>query len=80
MALGFLVPPVMDAMIYLICSGFRIRVVSEDVVSPWAAVASIVFRRVLPRSLISSDLIGPGGSGVVRLGIREMSERGPRRS
>jgi len=55
-------------MICLICSGFRIGVVSEDVAPPCSAVAAIVFRRVLPGSSVSSDPIGDGGSGVVGLG------------
>jgi len=55
-------------MICLICSGFRIGVVSEDVASPCSAVVPIVFRCVLPRSSVSSDPLGDGGSGLVGLG------------
>ena len=55
-------------MICLICSGLRIGVVSEKVVPPCSVVASIVFRRVLPCSSVSSDPLGDGGSGVVGLG------------
>jgi len=43
-------------------------VVSEDVAPPCSAVATIVFRRVLPCSSVSSDPLGDGGSGVVGLG------------
>ena len=67
LSLGFLRPPLKDAMIYLICSGFRIGVVSADVPPPCSTVAAIVFRRVLPCSSISTDAIGDGGSGVVVL-------------
>jgi len=45
-------------MIWLICSGFRIGVVFEDVTPPGVAVAAMVFRRVLRRSAVSSDTIG----------------------
>ena len=55
-------------MIWLICSRLRIGVVSEGVAPPCSAVAAIVFRLVLPASSVSSDPIGDGGSGVVRLG------------
>ena len=55
-------------MICLICSGFRIGVVSEDVAPPDSAVAAIVDRRVLPGSSVASDPLGEGGSGVVGLG------------
>jgi len=55
-------------MICLICSGFRIGVVSEDVAPLCSVVAAIVFRRVHPGSSVSSDPIGDGGSGVVGLG------------
>ena len=55
-------------MICLICSGFRIGVVSEDGALPCSAVATIVFCRVLPCSSVSSDSLGDGGSGVVGLG------------
>jgi len=55
-------------MICLICSRLRIGVVSEDVAPPCSAVTTIVFRRVLPGSSVSSDPIGDGGSGVVGLG------------
>jgi len=55
-------------MICLICSWFRIGVVSEDVAVPYAAIAAIVFRCVLPCSSVSSDPLGDGGSGVVGLG------------
>jgi len=68
LALGFLGPPLKDVMICLICSGFRIGAVSEDVAPPCSAVAAIVFPRVLPPSSVSSDPIGDGGSGVVGLG------------
>jgi len=54
-------------MICLICSGLRIEVVSEEVAPSCSAVASIVFRRVLPGSSVSSDTIHDGGSGVVGL-------------
>jgi len=43
-------------------------VVSEDVTPPCSAVAAIVFRRVLPRSSVSSNPLDDGGSGVVGLG------------
>ena len=66
--MGFLVPPLRDVMICLICSGLRIGVVSEDVAPPCSVVSAIVFRRVLPGSSVSSDPIGDGGSGVVGLG------------
>jgi len=68
LALGFLVPPLKDAMLCLICSWFRIGIVSEEVVPPCSAVAAIVFHRVLPCSSVSSDPLGDGGSGVVGLG------------
>ena len=68
MALGFLVPPLKDVIICLICSGFRIGVVSENGAPPCPAVAAIVFRHVLPCSSVSSDPIGDGGSGVAGLG------------
>jgi len=68
--LCFLVSPLRDAMIWLICSGFRIGVVSEDVAPPCAALAAIVFRHVLPCSSVSWDPIGDSGSGVVGLGAR----------
>jgi len=55
-------------MICLICSGLRIRVVSEDIPPLWSTVAAIVFRPVLPCSSVSSDPIGNSSSGVVRLG------------
>jgi len=55
-------------MICLICSGFRIGVVSEDVAPPCSAVVTIVCGRVLPCSSVSSDPLGDGGSGVVGLG------------
>jgi len=55
-------------MISLMCSGFRIGVISADVAPPYAAVAAIVFRGVLTRSLVSADPIGDAGSGVVGLG------------
>ena len=42
-------------------------VVSEGMAPPYS-VATIVFRRVLPCSSVSSDLLGDGGSGVVGLG------------
>ena len=58
-------------MICLICSGFRIGVVSEEVAPSCSAVAAIVFRRVLPCSSVSPDPIGDGGSGVV--GLRALS-------
>jgi len=54
-------------MICLICSGFRIGVVSEDVAPPCSVVAAIVFCLVLPCSSVSSDPLGDGGSGVVGL-------------
>jgi len=66
--LGLLVPPLKDAMICLICSGFRIGVVSEDVAPPCSAVAAMVFRCVLPCSSVSSDPVGDDGSSVVGLG------------
>jgi len=68
LALGFLVPPLKDAIICLICSGYRIGVVSEEVAPPCSVVAAIVFRRVLPCSSVASDPLGDGGSGVVGLG------------
>jgi len=55
-------------MICLICSGFRIGVVSADDAPPCPAVAPIMFRRVLPCSSVSSHPRGDGGSGVVGLG------------
>jgi len=55
-------------MICLICSGFRIGVVSEEDAPRCSAVAAIVFRWVFPCSSVSSDLNGDGGSGVVGLG------------
>jgi len=55
-------------MICLICSGFRIGVVSENVAPACSAVATIVFRHGLPCSSVSSDPLGDGGSGVVELG------------
>jgi len=67
LALGFLVPPLKDAMICLICSGFRIGVASEEVAPPCSAVAANVFGQVLPCSSVYSDQIGDGGSGVVGL-------------
>ena len=68
-------------MICLICSGFRIGVVSEDVAPPCSAVAAIVFRSVLPCSSVSSDPLGDSGSGVVGLGalssIKTLSSPSP---
>jgi len=55
-------------MICHICSGFRIWVVSEEVVPPCSALATILFRRVLPCSADSSDPLGDCGSCVVGLG------------
>jgi len=55
-------------MICLICSGFTIRVVSEGVAPSYAVVVAIVFRRVLPRSSVSSDPFGDGSSDVIGLG------------
>ena len=55
-------------MICLICSGFRIGVVSEEGDPSCSTVTAIVFRRVLPCSSVSSDSLGDGGSGVVGLG------------
>jgi len=55
-------------MICLICSGFRIGVVSEDLAPRCSAVAAIVFGCVLPCSSVSSNPLGDGGSGVVGLG------------
>jgi len=54
-------------MIGVICSGFRIGVVSKDVPPSCAVVAAIVFCPVLPPSSVSSDPIGHGGSDVVGL-------------
>ena len=54
-------------MIWLMCSGLRIGIVSADVAPSCSAVAAIVFPRVLPGSSVSSDPIGDGGSGVVGL-------------
>jgi len=68
LALGFLVPPLRDVMICLICSGLRIGVGSEDVAPPCSAVAAMVFHCVRPGSSVSSEPIGDGGSGVVGLG------------
>jgi len=79
--LGPLVPPLKDGMICLICSGFRVGVVSEDVAPPCSAVAAIVFRRVMPCSSVSSDPLGDAGSGVVGLGtlpsIKALSSPSP---
>jgi len=81
MPLGFLVPPVREAMICLICSGFRIGVVPDDVAPPCSAVAAIVFRCVLPWSSVSSLPLGNGGSGVGGLGalssIKALSSPSP---
>ena len=81
MALGFLGPPLRDARICFICSGFRIGVVSETVASPCCVVATIVFRRVLPCSSVSSYPPGDDGSGVVGLGalssIKALSSPSP---
>ena len=68
MALGFLVPPLNDAILCPIGSGFKMAVVSEDVVPPCSVGAAIVFRCVLPCSSVSSDPLGDSGSGVVGLG------------
>jgi len=57
-------------MICLICSGFRIGAVPEDLASSCAAVAALVFLRVLPCSSVSSDPIDDDGSGDVGLGVR----------
>ena len=79
--LSFLVPPLRDAIICLIYSKFRIGVVSENAAPPCAAVASIVFRRLIPPSSVSSDPIGNGGSGVVGRGpfssVRALSSSSP---
>jgi len=68
-------------MICLICTGFRIGVVSPEVVPPCSAVAAIVFRRVLHCSSVSSDPLGDGGSVVVGLGavssIKPLSSPSP---
>ena len=68
-------------MICLICSGFRIGVVCEDVAPSCAAVAAIVFRPVFPCCSVSSDPLGDGGSGVVGLGalssIKALSSPSP---
>ena len=64
MALGFLVSPLRDAMIWLLCSEFRIWVVSEDLAPPCSHVSAMVFGRVLPSSSVSSDHLDDGGSGV----------------
>jgi len=55
-------------MIFLICSGFRIGVVSEEVAPLCSAGAAIVFRRVLRCSSVCSDPLDDGGSGGVVLG------------
>ena len=81
MALGFLVPPLRDVTICLICSRLRIGVGSEDLAPHCSAVAAIVFGRVRPISSVSSEPIGDGGSGVVGLGalssIRALSRPSP---
>ena len=41
---------------------------SEDVAPPYFAVASILFRRVLPCSSVACDPLAAGGSGVLGLG------------
>jgi len=68
-------------MICLICSGFRIELVSDDVATTGCAVAAIVFSRVLPCSSVSSDPLGDGGSVVVGLGalgsIKALSSPSP---
>jgi len=68
-------------MICLICSAFRIGVVSDEVTPPCFVVAAIVFRRVLPCSAVSSDPLSEGGSGVVGLGalssVRALSSPSP---
>jgi len=55
-------------MICLICSGFRIRIISEDVAPSSSTIAPVVLRRVLRSSSLTSDPLGAGGSGVVVLG------------
>ena len=68
-------------MICLICFGFRIGVVSEDVAAPCAAVVAIVFRRVLPRSSVCSHPLGNSGSSIVGLGalssVKPLSSSSP---
>jgi len=55
-------------MLCLIRSGFRIGIVDEDVAPSCAVVVEFVFPRPLPRSSVSSDPRGDGGSGVIGLG------------
>jgi len=57
-----------DGMICLICSGFRIGVLSEDVASGCFAIAAIVFGCLLPCPSFSSDPLRDGAPGVVGLG------------
>ena len=55
-------------MTCLICSRFRIGIVSERVDPSCATVAAMVFRSVIPSSSLSPDPLRDGGSGVVGLG------------
>ena len=68
MALGPLVPLPRDAIICLICSGFRIGVVSEQVIRPCATASTIVFCLILPCSSGCSGPVANGGCGVAVLG------------
>ena len=68
LALGFLVPPLRDVMICLICCGLWMVVASEETAPPCSAIAAIVFPRVLPCFSVASDPIGDAGSSLLGLG------------
>jgi len=80
-ALGHLVPLLKAAPMSLISGylGFQPCVWFKNVTCPCCVVATIVFRRVLPRPSVSSHQAGDGGSSVVGLGalspVNALSDR-----